>query len=98
MPIKCVTFKTNQTVLGDITENGDTVTIVEPVQVVSVPQRAANEAPQLAFSPFLDYTEEFKKGIVFKRTDILTITEPVIELRNQYNTIFGAGIQIASHL
>lgn len=98
MAIKCLTFKTNQTILGDITDHGDTVTVVEPVQVISVPQRAANEAPQLAFSPFLDYTEEFRKGIEFKKSDILTITEPVVELRNQYNTIFGAGIQIASHL
>lgn len=98
MPIKCLTFKTNQTIMGDITDNGETITVVEPVQVISVPQRSANEAPSLAFSPFLEYTEEFKSGIEFNRTDILTITEPVVELRNQYNTIFGTGIQIASHL
>ena len=98
MPIKCLTFKTNQTILGDITDNGETISVVEPVQVVSIPQRAANEAPSIAFSPFLEYTEEFRTGIEFKKSDILTVTEPVVELRNQYNTIFGAGIQIASHL
>jgi len=76
----------------------DFVTIKEPVQVVQIPPRAANDSGSIAFSPFLDYTNEFRSGIRINRNDILTTTTPILELENQYNTIFGSGIQIAKTL
>lgn len=95
MTIKLMTLKTAHTILGDLTElpNGQEVSVKEPVQVIMQPSK---EGPMMAFSPFLDYSEEFKKGITFNRNDILCITTPVRELENQYNQVFGAGIQIAS--
>jgi hypothetical protein len=48
------------------------------------------------FVPFLEYSEEFKTGIVLDINDILCITTPVKELLNEYNKLFGSGIQIAS--
>ena len=50
------------------------------------------------FSPFLEYAEEFRSGIKFKLEDVLTTNTPVTELENQYNTVFGSGIQIAKTL
>ena len=76
----------------------DFVTIKEPVQVIQIPPRAANDSGSIAFSPFLDYTNEFRSGIRIHRNDILTTTTPILELENQYNTIFGSGIQIAKTL
>lgn len=81
----------------DEVEN-DYVTIKEPVQVVQIPPRAANDSGSIAFSPFLDYSNEFRTGIRINRSDILTTTTPVLELENQYNSIFGSGIQIAKTL
>lgn len=81
----------------DEVEN-DYVTIKEPVQVVQIPPRAANDTGSIAFSPFLDYSNEFRTGIRINRSDILATTTPVIELENQYNSIFGSGIQIAKTL
>jgi len=46
----------------------------------------------------LEYSNEVKTGIKISRADILTITTPVLELENQYNTIFGSGITIAKTL
>lgn len=74
------------------------VIVKYPVQVVSVPPRAANEASSIAFVPFLEFCEEFKTGIQINREDILCTTKPVVELENQYNSIFGSGIQIAKSL
>jgi hypothetical protein len=74
------------------------VTIKEPVQVVQIPPRAANDSGSIAFSPFLDYTNEFRSGIQIQKNDILTTTTPILELENQYNSIFGSGIQIAKTL
>lgn len=97
--IKLVTFKTNHSVLGDVSvaEDEVTVTIKQPVQIVSVPPSAKNpEGGGIAFAPFLEFSEEWTTGIEFEIYDILTINTPVVELLNQYNSIFGSGIQIAS--
>lgn len=97
MAIKLITFKTNHTVLATVLDEGDIgVIIKEPVQVVSIPPSASNPEGGIAFSPFLEYSEEFKTGIIIKQNDILTINSPIVDLENQYNRIFGSGIQIAS--
>jgi len=98
MTIKLVTFKTNHTIMGDVTESTSTITIKQPVQVVSVPPRSATDPGSVAFSPFLEYADEFKTGFTIKNEDILITSTPVRELENQYNQIFGSGIQIASSI
>jgi len=96
MTIKLLTLKTNHTIMGNVTEELTEVTIKQPVQVVQVPPRAQNDPGSIAFAPFLEYAKEFKDGFKIKKDDILVTSTPVIELENQYNNIFGSGIQIAS--
>lgn len=96
MAVKCLTFKTNHTIIGNVSEHDGYYLAKETVQVVSVPPSKANEQGGIAFSPFLEYTEEFKTGIKIDKNDVLTVTQPVVELENQYNHVFGSGIQIAS--
>lgn len=96
--IKLVTLKTNHTLMAITDEHDSYVSLKTPVQVVSVPPRAANENPGIAFVPFLEFSQEFKTGIKIAREDILCINAPVVELENQYNSIFGSGIQIAKAL
>lgn len=97
---KLITFKTNHTILGEVTDEieYDYLIIKEPVQVVQIPARSQTEAGGIAFAPFLEYSNECKTGIKINREDVLTITTPVLELENQYNTIFGSGITIAKTL
>lgn len=70
-----------------------TITLKQPVQVVMQPTK---EGPMVNYIPFLEYAEEFKNGIKISMNDVLCLTTPVVELVNQYNQIFGSGIQIAS--
>jgi hypothetical protein len=95
MTLKLITFKTNQTVLGDVEQEyaGDLIVIKKPVQVAT---QVTKDGPMLGFIPYLEYAQEFETGITIYRSDILTINSPVRELENQYNTMFGSGIQIAS--
>lgn len=92
--IKLITFKTNQTIIGDVSDNhlNETITIKKPVQVVVHPTKEGNI---LGFAPFLEYCQEFATGIDVPAETILCITTPVVELENQYNSVFGSGIQIA---
>jgi hypothetical protein len=95
MSLKLITFKTNQTILGEVEKHGGVYTVKKPVQVIVQPTK---DGPMMGFSPFLDYCLEFSTGIEFVSSDILTITTPAIELSNQYNQVFGSGIQIASSI
>ena len=94
MIIKLVTFKTNQTIMANIDcVDDNTIMVKEPVQVVIQPTK---DGPMMGFSPFLEFCEEFKTGIKFSMDNVLCITTPVRELENQYNQVFGSGIEIAS--
>lgn len=93
MTLKLITFKTNHTILADAELKGDHIIVKQPVQVVMQPTK---EGPMMGFGPFLEYCEEFKTGIEIDAADVLCVTTPVTELQNQYNQVFGSGIQIAS--
>lgn len=94
MTLKLVTFKTNQTLIGEIVNETDShLTIKQPVQVIVQPTK---EGPMMGFSPFLEFAEEFKTGITLPKENIQCTTTPMVELKNQYNQVFGSGIQIAS--
>ena len=96
MTLKLVTFKTNQTLIGEIVNESPTsITIKQPVQVVVQPTK---EGPMMGFSPFLEFAEEFKTGITLPKDNIQCINTPMVELANQYNQIFGSGIQIATSI
>ena len=94
MTIQLITFKTNQTILGHIDCNDkNEVVIKKPVQVIVQPSK---EGPMIGFAPFLEYSQEFSTGIKVPMDSVLCITTPIVELENQYNQVFGSGIQIAS--
>jgi hypothetical protein len=94
MSVKLVTLITNHTLIGNIKySDASTVIIKEPVQVFMSPSK---EGMQMGFGPFLDYCQEHKSGITISMNDVLCITTPIAGLENQYNQIFGSGIQIAN--
>ena len=93
MNIQLITVKNGQTIMAEVDSMEDKLMIIkQPVIVVS---QQTKEGPMMAFAPFLDYSNEFKSGIRLALSDVLCITTPVVELENQYNKMFGSGIQIA---
>ena len=95
MSIKCITFKTQQTILCDLEYTDDyNLKIKTPVQVISIPPQSSQETGGIGFAPYLPYSEEFDVGITIKQEDVFCITTPVTDLVNQYNKMFGSGIQI----
>jgi hypothetical protein len=95
MTVKCITFKTHQTIIAEVSLEGDVVTLVKnPVQVISVPPRSANDPGGVGFAPYLAFVEEFDKGITIKNEDILTVNTPVPDLMENYRKMFSR-IEIA---
>jgi hypothetical protein len=96
MTVKLITLKTNHTLIGEIVDEGNVgVKIKQPVQVVVQPTK---DGPMMGFVPFVDFSEDFKIGFVINNNDILFTSWPVRELENQYNKMFGSGIEIASSI
>jgi hypothetical protein len=93
--VKLVTFKTNHTIIGKVEISPTHVKIKQPVQVIIVPPKSEKDQGGIAFSPFIEFAQEFTSGFEFAHDDILLVSTPVVELENQYNTVFGSGIQIA---
>ena len=90
MTVKCLTFKTHQTIIGEFLDEGDVgILIKNPVQVISVPPRSANDPGGVGFAPYLAYTEEFDKGITLKQSQVFCITTPVSDLLEQYRRMFS---------
>jgi hypothetical protein len=99
--VKCLTMKgVMNTIMAEIcdTENDFEIVVKNPVMVIVIPPRTSSDSSSVAFTPFLNYTEEFGTGINIHRSDVLTTTTPVVELLNQYNSVFGSGIVLASGL
>ncbi len=96
MTVKLITLKTNHTLIGEIVDEGNVgVKIKQPVQVVVQPTK---DGPMMGFVPFVDFSEDFKTGFTINNGDILFTSLPVRELENQYNKMFGSGIEIASSI
>ena len=93
--IKLITFNTQQTIIAEIVEEDDLDFLVKnPVQVIAVPPRNANDQGGVGFAPYLAYTEEFDKGISIKNENIFCVTTPVSDLLEQYRKMFSR-IEIA---
>lgn len=94
--VKIILLKNGKNIIAELIEDENmpgAIVVKCPIEVVLIPQQ---NNVGLAFFPFLDFSEEFDKGIVFSPNDIYTIVTPKTELYNRYNEIFGSGIQIAS--
>ena len=88
--IKLITFNTQQTIIAEVIDEGDVGVLVKnPVQVIAVPPRNANDQGGVGFAPYLAYTEEFDKGISIKNENIFCVTTPVSDLLEQYRRMFS---------
>ncbi len=99
--IKCITFKTHQTIIAEVVDEGNVgVKVKNPMQVIAVPPRSANDPGGVGFAPYLAFVEEFDKGIVISNDDVLTVNTPVSDLLEQYRRMFSrielapAGLKI----
>jgi hypothetical protein len=88
--IKCITFKTHQTIIAELVDEGNVeIKVKNPMQVIAVPPRSANDPGGVGFAPYLAFVEEFDEGIVISNDDILTVNTPVSDLLEQYRRMFS---------
>ena len=73
------------------------ISIEDPAQVAMMPsQGGASNSMSIGLLPWIPYSEESK--FIIQKDKIVTSFTPSVDLINNYNRIFGSGIQIATSL
>lgn len=92
--VKCYQLMSGQDIMGDVSDNGDTITIRQPAAIHMVPSQTQQGQFGIALMPYAPYAE-FNK-ITLNKHAITAEFDPAVDLLNNYNKLFGSGIQIAN--
>lgn len=90
--IKIYKLITSEEVVGEAKEDGDNITIKQPCAIMLLASRSTPDNHSMALVPYAGYTKSHEVSI--KKSAIVWEAEVAEELYNQYNMIFGTGIQI----
>jgi len=96
--IKIVKLITGEEVIGEVKDSADTSKLIlkSPCALHLVPSRSNPEQVGMALVPYASHAKDHEVAIALAA--IIWEQEPVDELRNQYNSIFGNGIVLAKSL
>jgi len=90
--VRLVRLLSGEELLGDVVLNGDgTITIKDVCQVATSYADPGQATAKVGIAPYLPYAN-LEKGIRLGNHYIGYIVEPVKELYNEYNKVFGSGI------
>lgn len=94
MSIKVIKLVTGEEVIGDIqTDDGnDKIHVKKPCAVMLVSSKSTPDQHSMALIPYAAYTRDHEIQIYKKA--IVWIAELEADVYNQYNRIFGTGVQI----
>ena len=90
--IRILKLVTGEEIIGYSSEAHGEITVKKPCYIQLVPSRADPEQPAMALMPYAAYTKDHK--VVIDISTIVWSEEPLIELYNQYNSLFGTGLVI----
>ena len=90
--IRILKLVTGEEIIGDIEEKHGDVTIKKPCYIQIVPSRTNPEQPAMALMPYAAYTKEHK--VVVDVGSVVWTEEPMTDLYNNYNTMFGSGLVV----
>lgn len=92
MMIKIYKLITSEEVVGEAIEDGDNLIIKQPCAIMLLASRSTPDQHQMALVPYAGYTKEH--SVQLKKSAIVWEADVAEELYNQYNRIFGSGIEI----
>ena len=92
--IKIVKLISGEEIIGEVTESNGSITIKKPCVLQIVPSRTNPEQPAMGLFPYAAYVESHT--ITLKEDSIVWKEDPLKELYNQYNSVFGNGLVVAT--
>jgi len=89
--IKCIRLTTGEDIICELSENGDSYILNNPVQLGMVPSQS-NGQPTFGFVPFPIYGKDKKDfSLTVAKSHVMFVTEAVDEFITQYKTM-NSGI------
>ena len=94
--IMCLKLSSGEEVVGKMADKQSTQTVMKDVaSVIMMPGQAQGQY-SLGLMPFLPYADQ--RTFAFNAQHILVEFEPGLDMLNNYNRMFGSGIQIATSM
>ena len=90
--IQVIKLLSGEELVGEVSNKDSKATIKQPCYLQMVPSRSDPSKTMMALIPYAMYLEDH--CITVDEKNILWSGKPVSELYNQYNSIFGSGIQL----
>lgn len=90
--IKIIKLISGEELIADITEVEGKLNVKQPAVIHLVPSRTEQNQIMVGLLPYAQYTKSHSLEVA--KTAVLWTEEPADELYNQYNSIFGSGIQL----
>ena len=92
--IKILKLITGEEIIGDVTRSDNIFQVKKPCALQFVPSRSNPEQPAMGMFPYAAFVADHKINI--KVEHVIFEEEPLKELYNQYNSVFGNGLVVAS--
>jgi hypothetical protein len=90
--IKILQLVTAQEIIGEVTEQDNAYSVKDPATIHLVPQGQGSSFG-VGLIPFMPYVNG---AVIINKDKVVIEAEPTVEMRNNYNKMFGSGIQIAN--
>lgn len=90
--IKVIKLITGEEVVGEVSYDGATVIVDKPCAVMLVSAKSTPDQHSMALIPYAAYTNGHT--IKIKESSIIWEADLQEDVYNQYNMLFGTGIQI----
>jgi hypothetical protein len=92
MPAKVLRLISGEELMGEVEEKEDNKIFIKNVcQIVTSYADTTSATARVGLAPFMPYTKS-SDGITVEKSYIGFITDPVNELINEYNKVFGSGL------
>jgi hypothetical protein len=96
MNVKYIKLLNGEELIAEVVTEDLKTTIKNPIRLVLMPSKADPKNPQVGLAPWAEFSDD--KEIVLDRSHILAIMNPIQEIVNQYNAIFGGIVAPSSKL
>lgn len=91
--ILVIKLATGEELIGEVDMSDKVTTVKKPCAMQWMPSRSNPEQPMMGLIPYAAYVEGHT--VTIKNEQIVWSGKPITALYNQYNSVFGTGIQLA---
>jgi hypothetical protein len=92
--VRILKLMSGEEIVGSCSKRGSKIFVSKPCAIMLISSKSTPDQHSMALIPYAAYTKEQK--IEIEKRHVIWEAELEDEVLNQYNAIFGSGIQIVS--